>query len=645
MTTFTPAESRRYFESRFPGQRIGSRREAALKCPFHPDRTASMSVNLEEGVWHCHACNFGGGILAFEKRLTGKDDSDCWTAINLTIGREDRKAVKAKRRIIIIYDYRDASGQMVFQVVRYEPKEFRQRRPNGKGGWIWNMNGVTRVLYDLPALVRANVVLVGEGEKDKDILEKAAAEFPDDGGKLCYAATTNVGGALKWLDEYSAFCAGKRVFVFPDNDNTGRNHAQQVCASVSKYAQGVYLVDLPGLAEHEDVSDYLDTHSPLELFALIQSAPKWTPKVTAQPTTTANGFNLVELGELLSRPEVPVDWLVDGMLVRGTVSCAVAKPKVGKGTTARNLCFDVATGAEFLGRKTKKGSCIYLALEERSEEVTADFRAMGADGTEPILIHADTTPETAIPLLVVLVREQRPALLVIDPLIRMVRVRDEKAYAEMYTGLGPLIDVAREVGTHILLVHHSGKSVKSDAIDSPLGSTAIGAAVSTLIVLKRTESYRSIQTVQRIGIDMPETVLTFDSKTRLLSIGGTRAEADRREIEKDIVEYLQSVNETLTEPEIIDHIEGTNAVKRKALRSLVDNQTIHRDGGGKKGDPFKYSFACTEDIPRTSVQETENEPQTRMDIEEKVVRENQQGPILVRDKSKAQIQTIGGLLV
>jgi RecA-family ATPase len=87
---------------------------------------------------------------------------------------------------------------------------------------------------------------------------------------------------------------------------------------------------------------------------------------------------------------------------------------------------------------------------------------------------------------------------VIDPLFRLARIRDEKAYAETYYALGPLIDVAREAGTHVMLTHHAGKSAKADAIDSPLGSTAIGGAVSTLIHLKRTETMRTIQTVQRI---------------------------------------------------------------------------------------------------------------------------------------------------
>jgi hypothetical protein len=335
----------------------------------------------------------------------------------------------------------------------------------------------------------------------------------------------------------------------------------------------------------------------------------------------AGGFTLVKLGALLSQPDVPPDYLVDGMLVQGTVSAVVAKPKVGKSTFARALCLAVAKGTEFLGCRVQQGSCIYLALEERKEEIAADFRAMGADGTEPIDIHADRAPVGAISALVALVRNQRPALVVIDPLFRLAHVRDEKAYAEVYAALGPLIDAARETNTHILLTHHSGKAQKGDAIDSPLGSTALGGAVCTLIVLKRFDSYRSVQTVQRIGTDTPETVLSFDPATRQLSIGGTRVDADRQSVESEIVEYLKAVGEK-SEPEIVEHVEGANAVKRKALRSLVEKGRVERAGMGKKGDPFQYSFACTEYMSCTSVQESEECTQNRMDAGETLVREN-----------------------
>lgn len=356
-----------------------------------------------------------------------------------------------------------------------------------------------------------------------------------------------------------------------------------------------------------------------------------------------NGFRLERLGDLLAKPEVTPDYLVDGLLVRGTVSALVAKPKVGKSTLARLLCLAVATGKEFLGRSTGQGACIYLALEERKEEITADFRAMGADGTEAIDIHADTAPAGAISALVCLVRNQRPALVVIDPLFRLAHIRDEKAYAEVYAALGPLIDTARETGTHILVTHHSGKAQKADAIDSPLGSTALGGAVSTLIVLTRSDSYRSVQTVQRIGADMPETVLSFDSATRRLSISGTRAEADRQAVEREIVEYLKGAGER-GEPEIVAHVEGANAVKRKALRSLVERRQVERAGTGKRGNPFKYSFACTEPIPRTSVQESKNCAHTRTNTGGMLVRGNAES-----DEAKMLVQGLlntecGGLL-
>src|SRR5262249_43563657 len=73
-------------------------------------------------------------------------------------------------REIEAYDYQDADGTVLSQNVRFEPKDFRQRRPDGKGGWIWGLDGVKRVPYRLPDLIAyagAPIVLT-EGEKDSD---------------------------------------------------------------------------------------------------------------------------------------------------------------------------------------------------------------------------------------------------------------------------------------------------------------------------------------------------------------------------------------------------------------------------------------------------------------------------------------------
>ncbi len=41
------------------------------RCPFHDDRNASLSVNLEHGGWKCFAGCGAGGMVAFHMRLTG----------------------------------------------------------------------------------------------------------------------------------------------------------------------------------------------------------------------------------------------------------------------------------------------------------------------------------------------------------------------------------------------------------------------------------------------------------------------------------------------------------------------------------------------------------------------------------------------
>lgn len=337
--------------------------------------------------------------------------------------------------------------------------------------------------------------------------------------------------------------------------------------------------------------------------------------------SNANGFMLVPLGEMMAKPDVPVEYVWEGRLAAGTVSAIVSKPKVGKSTLVRGLCLAVARGEDYLGFPTRQGECIYLALEEREEDVRDDFRAMGADGSEPILVHAAAAPAEGIRSLCELVREKRPRLVVIDPLFRIARVRDENAYAETYDALGPLIDAARESGAHVMFVHHSGKGVKADPIDSPLGSTAIGGVVSTLIVLKRTEAYRTIQTIQRIGQDMPETVLQFDPETKRLSVGGTREDAEIETLSDEILESLRAAGEPKTEPEITEAVEGKTKFVRRALRQLVEQGRVSREGGGRRGDPYRYrfSFSCSHYISGTREQEMQKPGYTCMNTERNLV--------------------------
>jgi DNA primase len=173
-----------------------------------------------------------------------------------------------EKRLVNTYDYKDEEGLLLFQVVRFEPKEFRQRRPDDQGGWIWNLQGVRRVLYRLQELLRANpedCVFIVEGEKDVDQLYNEGL-----------IATTCPMGAGKWDDSYSEFLNDRsKVAIIPDNDDSGRRHAKEVVESLARVGVKAKILELPGVPEKGDVSDWLNAGGSKD--ELIQLAEKTTP--------------------------------------------------------------------------------------------------------------------------------------------------------------------------------------------------------------------------------------------------------------------------------------------------------------------------------------------------------------------------------
>jgi len=156
-----------------------------------------------------------------------------------------------EKKIVAKYDYRDETGQLLYQVVRYKPKDFRQRRLDEQGNWIWNLDGARRVLYRLPELLCSNKcewVFIVEGEKDVDRLYKEGL-----------TATTCPMGAVKWEDNYSEFLNDRpKVAIIPDNDDSGRKHAKQIAQSLISVGVKPKIVELPELPEKGDVTDWLN---------------------------------------------------------------------------------------------------------------------------------------------------------------------------------------------------------------------------------------------------------------------------------------------------------------------------------------------------------------------------------------------------
>ncbi|MBN2574928.1 MAG: toprim domain-containing protein [Deltaproteobacteria bacterium] len=232
--------------------------------PLREENSASVSITFD-----------GDNILIFDHGEPDADPRDILKAIGLDWPRILPPRKSEPHGQWTHYDYKDADGKVIFQSVRIpcpppKHKTFRQRRPDGKGGYIWNLKSTRLVLYCLPELLAADpavTVYVCEGEKDVDRLRS-----------MGLVATTNPMGAGKWskvANVAAKALRGRCVVVLVDNDDAGRKHAMEVAQSLHGVAASVKVLELPGLPIKGDVSDWLGVgHTIDELRALVAAAPE-----------------------------------------------------------------------------------------------------------------------------------------------------------------------------------------------------------------------------------------------------------------------------------------------------------------------------------------------------------------------------------
>ena len=317
----------------------GHGRKTQACCPFHDDKSPSMSVDLGQGLWFCHACGFGGTVIDMHMRRTGVN---CKTALTQLAERGRlRDELADKPQKVATYIYRDAFAREVMRVDRIEigkDKKFRQYTVDPDTGQERNgIEGVARVLFRMERWAGKDAVALCEGEKCVAALESLGMD-----------ATTNPGGSANWKDAFAQYLAGKRVEIWPDRDEPGEKWLAAVLKSLEGKVGALRIMRVP--EPYNDVADMVIAKGPeyaASTICKIADGTPWIEKGIDLPLLSSREAYEVYKKRLRESKDSAVDlarWLPSlrswsRPLMPGDMMVIQADTGVGKTTLLLNLAY------------------------------------------------------------------------------------------------------------------------------------------------------------------------------------------------------------------------------------------------------------------------------------------------------------------
>ena len=442
----------------------------SAQCPAHQDGHNSLTINVADDgrtLVHCHAGCAVDAILDaahLERRDLFPNTGD------------------ATRHLVATYDYRTPDEQLSYQVVRYAPKDFRQRRPDGNGGWDWSTKGTAAQVYRRPELQGHPTAIIAEGEKDVDRL-----------WALGLASTCNHGGAGNWRTTHTQQLveAGvTEVVVIPDADAPGQSHAQAVARSCAEAGLTVQVVPLP---DAHDVAVYLDAGATKDdLAALIESASRYTLAKTTPETAEVGDRPVVQ--SLSGVKREAVSWIWPRRFPRGKLVLIGGEPGEGKSTMMLDVTARITQGGVWPdGGEAPHGSVLLLSAEDGlGDTIAPRLDAAGADSSR---VHALTAIRQIdgtdrhldlghdVPQLEAAIQQVHPLLVIIDPLSAYLGRTDTWKDSEVRALLSPLAALAERHGCTIAGVMHLSKTSGRKALHRLMGSIGFSAAARVVLAI------------------------------------------------------------------------------------------------------------------------------------------------------------------
>lgn len=538
------------------------------KCPTHEDVKASLTVDAGDrgALIHCHA---------------GCDTKTILDALGLKASElfYDAKRAPAQDKTVGEYLYVNAEGELLFRVERQVGKKFVQSRPNpnkrAKEKWLYQLGDVERVPYKLPEVIAARddgrAVFIVEGEKDVHTLMAHGL-----------TATCNAGGAGKWMPAFSQYLADAHVVILPDNDKPGRDHADNVAEMLLKGARSIKIVNLPGIADKGDVTDWFNNAGTVtELWQVVNKAP-------VLPGSVPHTFTA---GELMREQFADVTMAVPGIIAEG-LTFLVGAPKIGKSWLSLGLGMAVAEGGMALGTiPVAEGDVLYLALEDTPRRLQHRLAVMNGMVTPEsnkrfyFACNWPRFPEGLEKLDLWLQRHPDARMVIIDTFakVRESANAEGSMYQADYQAVSEIKHLADRYACAIVLVHHQRKADDKDPLNTVAGSTGLTGAADAAVILSRPRGNEE-GTLYVTGRDVEETksVVSFDGETGRWTWLGEAAEVEENKTQDLVIQYLKAQDGTPCGPkEVADALDMKEGTCKWLLSKMAQEGQIGKIGRGK----------------------------------------------------------------
>lgn len=496
-------------------------RQDKARCFLHSgDKNPSLQVYADG--WKCFGCGEHGDAVDLVARYRGVSNGEAaqWIADTMGIPQPAQKKSKSK-------DYGKFEREHIYPGGQVKKVVYRRTDGSKYANWF-HLEGSTwkqgrgnapHSLYIAGQL--AGAVFVAEGEKDCDTLHK-----------LGYDAASGEDGAGrgKWRPEYTERLKGLPVAIFQDNDQPGKDYAQETAAALHGVASSVQVLDLskvwPNVPDKGDISDLIAQFGPEKscdmIAQLISTTPQWEPV----PDPLFSLFKSLE-----DFPEEEAKWLIPGWIPAGQISVIAADGGIGKTTLWCHMIAALSNGTTCIldpPEYTREPMKIMFLTTEDSvrKKLRKKLRLAGANmkniitpdfvGDRSGMLHKLKFGSEELERVL---RYFRPALCVFDPIQGFTPPRvNMGSRNEMRDCTAQLITIGEDINTTALIVCHTNKRKGAYGRDRIADSADIWDIARSVLMAGFTEEQgiRYLSNEKNNYAQLQETILfSIDSEEQI----------------------------------------------------------------------------------------------------------------------------------